>query len=70
MYDFGPVSDMKICSRYGRYSVEVQVQSLLQDQTQSGIRIVNGIGKFVREVIPMQEEEKASGKTAAKARLK
>ena len=69
LYDFGPVSDTKICSRYGRYSVEVQVQSLFQDQIVSGIRIVNGIGKFVRDAMPMHEEEKASGKTAAKARL-
>ena len=65
---FGPVSDIKVCSRNGRYSVEVQVQSLFQDQTVSWIRIVNGIGKFVREAMPIQKEEKASGKPAAKAR--
>ena len=29
---------------------------------------MNGIDKFVREVIPVQQEEKASGKPAAKAR--
>ena len=57
---FGPVSDKKVCSRNGRYSVEVQVQSLFQDQTVSWIRIVNGIDKFVREAMPIQEEEKPS----------
>ena len=65
---FGPVSDIKVCNQYGRYSIEVQVQSLFQDQTVSWIRIVNGIDDFVREAMPIQEEEKASGKPAAKAR--
>ena len=47
---FGQVSDIKkVCNGYGRYSIEVQVQSLLKDQTDSWIRIVNGIDKFVRE---------------------
>ena len=63
-----PVSDIKVCNQYGRCSIEVQFQSLFQDQTVSWIRIVNGIDKFVREAMPIQEEEKASGKPAAKAR--
>ena len=33
-----------------------------------GFEIVNGIDKFVREAMPIQEEETASGKPAAKAR--
>ena len=45
---FGPVSDIKVCNQHGRYSIEVQVQSLFQDQTVSWIRIVKGIDKFVR----------------------
>ena len=49
-------------------SVEVQGQSPPEDQTVSWIRIVNCIDKFVREAIPIQEEEKAPGKPAAKAR--
>ena len=65
---FGPVSDIKECNQYGRYSIEVQVQSLFQDQTVSWIRFVNGIVKFVREAMPIQEEEKASVKPAAKTR--
>ena len=59
---------MKVCSKYGRYSIEVQGQSLFKDQTESWIRIVNGIDKFVREAMPIEEEEQASGKPAAKAR--
>ena len=40
-----------------------------RDQTVSSIRIVNGVDKFVREAMPIQEEEnKASGKPIAKAR--
>ena len=48
--------------------MEVQVQSVFQNQTVSWIRIVNSIGYFVREAMPIQEEEKASVKPAAKAR--
>ena len=40
----------------------------VKDQTESWIRIVKGIDKFVREAMPIQEEENASGKPAAKAR--
>ena len=65
---FGPVSDIKVCNHYGRYSIEVQVQTLFQDPTISWNRIVNGIDKYVREAMPIQEEERASVKPAAKAR--
>ena len=58
----------KVCKKDGRYSIEVQVQSVFRDQTVSWIKIVNGIDKFLREVMPIQEEEKASGKPAAQAR--
>ena len=63
---FGRVSDTKVCNHSGEHSVEVQVQSLFQEQTVSWIRIVNGFDKFVREAIPIQEEEKASGKPLQK----
>ena len=65
---FGSVSVIKVCNHNGRYSIEVQAQSLFQDQTISWIRIVNGIDKCVREAMPIQEEDKASGKPATKAR--
>ena len=39
MYDLAAVSDIKVCNQYGRYSTEVQVQSLFQDQTVSGIEL-------------------------------
>ena len=42
--------------------------AVTQDQTVSWIRIVNGIDKFVREAMPIQEEEKASGKTCCKSK--
>ena len=29
----GPVSDIKVCNYNGRYSSEVQIESLFQDQT-------------------------------------
>ena len=65
---FGPVSDIKVRTRFGRCSIEVQVLSLFKDQTVSWIRIVNGIDKFVREAMPIQEEEKAAVKPAAEAK--
>ena len=65
---FGLVSYIRVCSRNGRYSFEVQVQSLFQDQIVSWIRNVNGVDKFVREAMLIQEEEKASVKPTAKAR--
>ena len=60
---FGPVFDIEVCDKHGRYSIEVQVQSLFEDHTESLIKLVNGIDKFVREAMPIQEEEKASWKT-------
>ena len=65
---FGPVLYMKDCKTIGSYSVEVKVSSLFEDQTTSWIRIVSGVEKYVREAMPIQEEERASGKPAAKAR--
>ena len=52
---FGPVSDIKVCNKHRTYSIEVQVQSLFQDQTESWFRVVNGLDKFVREAMPIQE---------------
>ena len=68
MYDLAQSRTQKVCNKYGRYIKEVQVQSLFKDQTESWIRIVNGIDKVVREAMPIQEEEKASEKPASKAR--
>ena len=65
---FGPVSDIKVCKTHERYRVEVKVPSLFEDQTTSWIRIVNAVEKYVREAMPIQEEERASVKPAAKAR--
>ena len=64
---FGPVLDMKVCNHYGRYSIEVSGSIFVSDQIESWIRILNGIDKFVREALPIQEEEKASVKPAEKA---
>ena len=58
----------KVRNHCGRYSLEVQVQPLFQDQTVSWIGIVNGIDKFDREAMQEQEEENALEKPAAKAR--
>ena len=64
---FGPVSDITVCNHNGKYSIEVPVQSLFQDQTVSWIRKVSGVDKFVREAMPIQEEENSSGKTRCKS---
>ena len=60
---FGPVSET-----HGRYSVEVNVASLFEDKTASWIRIVTGVENYVREAMPIQEEERSSVKPAAKSK--
>ena len=59
--------DITVCKTHGRYSVEVEFPSLFEDQTTSWIRIVNGVEKYVREAMPIQEE-RASERPAAMAR--
>ena len=52
----------------GRYGIEIQVRSLTEPP--SGVRIVNGIEKYVNETTETMEdkEHEASGKPMAKAR--
>ena len=57
---FGTVSDIKVCKKDGRYRIEVQVQSLFQDQTEYWFRIVNGIDKFVREAMPRKRKHRGN----------
>ena len=47
-----------------RYSIEVQIPSLFQDNTASWVRIVKGVDKYVTESKLAKEEENiASGET-------
>ena len=58
-----------VCKAIGGYNVEVKVPSLHEDQTNSWVKIVSGIEKYVREAMPTQgEEEKVWVKPAAKAK--
>ena len=41
--------NMKVCHHDDRYSIEVQIPSLFQDNTVSWVRIVNGVDKYVTE---------------------
>ena len=50
-------SDIKVCNKYGRYCIFSSI--FVTDETESWIRIVNGIDRFVREAMPIQEIEKA-----------
>ena len=59
---------MKVCCRDERYSIEVQVPSLFQDNTVSWVRIVNGVDKHVTESMPTTKEDIASVKPVAKER--
>ena len=61
---FGPVLDIK----FAKHTEDTALKLKLHLQTTSWIRIVNGVEKYVREAMPIQEEERASGKPAAKAR--
>ena len=58
---FGPVSDIKVCNKHGRYSTEVQVRSLFQDQTVSWIRIVSGIDNLSEKPCRSKRKRKLRG---------
>ena len=65
----GPALKIKVCYRDEKYSIEVQVPSLYQDNTVSWVRIVNGVDRYVTESMPpAKEEHTASKKPTAKAR--
>ena len=40
----GPVLNIKVCYHDDRYSIEVQIPSLFEDNTASWVRIVNCVG--------------------------
>ena len=63
----GPVLNIRIFYNDGRYNIEVQ--SLFEDYTDSWVRSVNGIDKYVTEpMLTKKEEDIASVKPIAKAR--
>ena len=65
----GPVLNIKVCYHDDRYSIEVQIPSLFEDNTASWVRIVNGVDKYVSEsMLTKKEDDIASGKPIAKAR--
>ena len=65
----GPVLDIKVCYHDDRYSIEVQIPSLYEDNVASWVRIVNGVDKYVTEsLLKKGEEDIASGNSLAKAR--
>ena len=65
----GPVLNIKVCYHDGRYSIEVQTPSLLEDNTVSWFRIVNGVDTYVTEsMLTKEEEDTASGKPIAETR--
>ena len=51
-----PILNIKICCHDERYSIEVQVLSLFQDNTFSWVRVVNGV-EYVTEPMPTAKEE-------------
>ena len=65
----GPLLDTKVCRHGDRYSIEVLVETLFQDRTASGVRIVSGIDKYGTESMQTKEEEHgASGRLDAEGR--
>ena len=56
------------CYHDDRYCVEVQIPSLVRNNTVSWVRIVNGVDKYVTESMLNQKEDTASGKPIAEAR--
>ena len=65
----GPVLNIKVCYHDDRYSIEVQIPYLFEDNTASWVRIVNGVEMYVTEpMLTKKEENIASEKPIAKAR--
>ena len=65
----GPVLNIKVCCRDDRYSIDVEIPCLFQDNTVSWVRIVNGVDKYETELmLTTKEEDIASEKPIAKAR--
>ena len=53
----GPLWNIEVCCRDDRYSIEVQIPSLFEDNTASWVRIVNGVDKYVTESMLCKDEE-------------
>ena len=65
----GPVLNKKVCYHDDRYSIEVQIPTLFEDNTFSWVRIVNCVDTHVTESVQTKKEEDiASGNPIAKAR--
>ena len=68
----GPVLDVQVCFRQGRYGLEVMIESLFPDRTVPWVRFVNGIDKYVTETsetISLESaEHRVTGKPVAKAK--
>ena len=67
MYELDPVSDIKVCNHNGRYSIEVQIKSSFNDQTESWI-IVHGMTSLSEKPCRSKRKGKLRRKPAAKAR--
>ena len=65
----GSVLNIKVCYHDDRYSIEVHIPSLFEDNTASWVRIGNVVDKYVTEsMLTTKEEDMASEKPIAKAR--
>ena len=65
----GPVLNIKVCYHDDRYSIEVQIPSLFEDNTATWVRIVSGVYKCVTEsMLTKKELDTVSEKPIAKAR--
>ena len=68
-YEDRPVLNIKVCYHDDRYSIEVQIPSLFQDNTVSWVGIVNDVDKYVTEsMLTTKEEDRALEKPIAEAR--
>ena len=58
----GPVLNIRVCFRDDRYSIEVQIPPLFEDNTVSWVRIVNDVDRYVTESIVITNEENTTSK--------
>ena len=74
--DRGPVLEVAVSYRQGRYGIEIRINFLFDDGSHSWIMIVNGLNTYVTEMSEETQENRddeigdSAGRLAAKARPK
>ena len=53
----GPSLEVAVSRRHGRYGIEIMIESLIADVSCSWVMIVNGVNKYVTEMIEETQDD-------------